>query len=63
MMEFPPGEADIGGDRPLGSISRTRTVAGIQSGFAQKLDNENPRLGDITTHLSFGIFKYFDNRI
>jgi hypothetical protein len=38
---------------PLGSISSTRTVAGIQSGFAQQLDNENPRSGDINCPFEF----------
>jgi hypothetical protein len=41
------------GRRRLDRPPRTRIVAGIQSGFAQKVDHENPRSSDINSPFEF----------
>jgi hypothetical protein len=55
MTEFPPSEADIGAHR-LDRSPEPRPLQESNPASPKKLDNENPRLGDITARLSFGIF-------
>ena len=55
MTEFPPSEARRRRP-PLGSISRTKTVAGINSVLPENSTMRIPDWAISTARLSFGVF-------